>query len=650
MATKKAPKSIALKKALKLAEKNKATAKRKKAVAKGQLTKEIKKDIEKVSSWKVGMGQSYPQSNVWTEKADKELVAKPVGFRWTDEGAKKAGKSADSRPTASDVEKYSGKTFRIPNKPNPASEDGSYRYIYQEKRVDKSDVSKKAKFEQGGGVSKKTYASLYADIVKSVMKDIKVSKEKAESIVDENETLLTDMIEAQQETDVKYLADVITTTDEGKYAKGGGVGDTHEMAHGGKSDDMVVYKGVRISKLHPSGYFEYYSDAQERFLKFSDLDDAKNEIDREMTMGDAYSDYMYNRAFKKGGYNSGLSWKLDRARHNKSERWEKPFGERKSKYAKGGGLQKEINKDLDKLYKEDVKEEREAKPYVSELEKLFRADQRKERQVAKKRTEKAITTQLESLYQADVVDRRARAKDMKYYNKSEDWEKEYSSRTGKKRPVYNKAHGGEVDDEISDEYKIGGKLRQSPPQRPSYRVSGDKTVKAKPVGYRFTDSRADKLGVSPYKRPTIAQIEKYQGKGVYFEKRKDKSDLSLSKKLEDGGEMARGGSTAKRVGNFESRIYSENRLDFIGNNLEGKNLDNGDYVVLSYKWYPIWFYSKREKQWYGNKDKYSVSTSKHMSQSRPTHDATMLSKSQLSDKMMESSNYYTAEDGAEVSE
>ena len=70
----------------------------------------------------------------------------------------------------------------------------------------------------------KTYGELYNKIVLAVMKDIKVSREKAEDIVNKNEGWLTDMIEYEGETNVTFLADQITTTDEGLYANGGGVG------------------------------------------------------------------------------------------------------------------------------------------------------------------------------------------------------------------------------------------------------------------------------------------------------------------------------------------------------------------------------------------------------------------------------------------
>ena len=210
-------------------------------------------------------------------------------------------------------------------------------------------------------------------------------------------------------------------------------------------------------------------------------------------------------------------------------------------------------------------------------------------------------------------------------------------------------YGGEAT-EGAGSFKKGG-YTQSGRQSPNYNEAMDGQKMGKPVGYRFTDRLAKRLGVNPHIRPTDAQIEKYLGRGVYFEAREDKSDNKPSKKyisLEYGGEategagsFARGGS--QRIANIESRTYTENMIPFKGSNLEGKTLDNGDYVVLSYGYYPIWWYCKSEGKWYGNSTKYSVSTSKQMSQSRPTYDATMLTRNELEQTMMKHSARF--EDG-----
>jgi hypothetical protein len=64
----------------------------------------------------------------------------------------------------------------------------------------------------------------------------------------------------------------------------------------------------------------------------------------------------------------------------------------------------------------------------------------------------------------------------------------------------------------------------------------DKLEKAKRVGYRFTDKKAKQLHVGANAKPTEEEIKKMKhGKGVYYENRKNRSDKSRMKKLEDGG-------------------------------------------------------------------------------------------------------------------
>ncbi len=89
----------------------------------------------------------------------------------------------------------------------------------------------------------------------------------------------------------------------------------------------------------------------------------------------------------------------------------------------------------------------------------------------------------------------------------------------------------------------------------------------------------------------------------------------------------------KRIANSDANSYTENRIPFKGNNLEGKTLDSGDYVVLSFGYYPIWFYSAVDKKWYGNSDDYCRVTAMQRPQTRPSWDATMLPVVELFEKM-----------------
>lgn len=75
-----------------------------------------------------------------------------------------------------------------------------------------------------------------------------------------------------------------------------------------------------------------------------------------------------------------------------------------------------------------------------------------------------------------------------------------------------------------------------------------------------------------------------------------------------------------RVANAKCRPYVEQREPFKGSNIFGvyslMDADNEVYTVYSYDThFPMFVYAN--DMWFENEDKYSRSTSKHMSQARP---------------------------------
>ena len=80
-------------------------------------------------------------------------------------------------------------------------------------------------------------------------------------------------------------------------------------------------------------------------------------------------------------------------------------------------------------------------------------------------------------------------------------------------------------------------------------------------------------------------------------------------------------AVAKRIANKDAREYVQKAEPFQGSNLFGEYDDsdegsNTPYVVYSYGYhFPMFIYLNNI--WYENSDKYSVSTSKHQSQSHP---------------------------------
>ena len=94
---------------------------------------------------------------------------------------------------------------------------------------------------------------------------------------------------------------------------------------------------------------------------------------------------------------------------------------------------------------------------------------------------------------------------------------------------------------VDEKYANGGGFEQ----KGSTDKAHDKVYKAKRVGYRYTDERAKKLGLSSNAKPTQEHIEKYLGNGVYKEDRADRSDKSRMKKLSGGGSAGNKGIMQK---------------------------------------------------------------------------------------------------------
>lgn len=73
-----------------------------------------------------------------------------------------------------------------------------------------------------------------------------------------------------------------------------------------------------------------------------------------------------------------------------------------------------------------------------------------------------------------------------------------------------------------------------------------------------------------------------------------------------------------RIANRDSGHFVARREIFKANNIFSENYNDRFYIVYSYGYhFPLWVYDRKDRQWYGNSDKYSVTTSKHKSQSYP---------------------------------
>ena len=83
----------------------------------------------------------------------------------------------------------------------------------------------------------------------------------------------------------------------------------------------------------------------------------------------------------------------------------------------------------------------------------------------------------------------------------------------------------------------------------------------------------------------------------------------------------------KKISNRNGSEHTSVKLEFNGNNTFAR-WENGAYVVYSYGChFPMFVY--RGTQWYENSDKYSISTSKQQSQSKPNARTKPLNTKQL---------------------
>jgi len=70
-----------------------------------------------------------------------------------------------------------------------------------------------------------------------------------------------------------------------------------------------------------------------------------------------------------------------------------------------------------------------------------------------------------------------------------------------------------------------------------------------------------------------------------------------------------------KIANKDTGKYAGKKEPFVANNLSGIAI-NKKYIIYSYGWYPLYI-CDRHGIWYENTTKYSITTSKHKSQSHP---------------------------------
>jgi hypothetical protein len=255
-------------------------------------------------------GQNAPQSKAYQIDNDKTQVAKATGWRFTKEGAKRLGKTESDRPTQAEVEKYRNQTFKVKGKVNKSGPkgtgDGSFRYIYIERRADKADLKRNQKLADGGNLR---FYEIYDDIVDYIVKNENVTRDVADRIVEKNMTWLRDMVEYQEENNIEYLANAIMSDDDDEYAKGGSIDDKRERVidyylNNDVFDDYDTY-GLTEQDLMDAKKSKSYKKIEDAIVKYHGLDDDENVKERFETLG------LEDDEYAKGGKTKNLPTEND---------------------------------------------------------------------------------------------------------------------------------------------------------------------------------------------------------------------------------------------------------------------------------------------------------------------------------------------------
>jgi len=583
-----------------------------------------------------------PQGGSYTKKADKKKSAKPRGYRYTTALSDKLGKSETARPTSADLEKYL-------NKKNKKGE-----YVYYERRADKSDAKPKEKFAKGGKAKQTAPQSgsynEFRDLEKKARpvgyRYTKLGVEKLK-IKDPYARPSQAHIEKYANTDKGYIdyetrADKSDEKPKSKFEGGG----ENEYAKGGQTPAQGEnYSRSRDKEKSATRVGWRYSQGLAKRLGI------KNPQTKTPTQEhiDKYQDKSTNSVYWEG--------RADKSDVNPKSKFEEG-GE--NEYAKGGvaehGLRRgdriigvgENGKSImvtngDGVYSVNITNgERKRQGHT----KMKSHEEGGEMEYAKGGQAESYKKTYFGHNYSKANDRQEKAKPVGYR-----YTEKLAKRLGKSpyakvtpehkekylgRGVYFENRKDKSDINPNQKLASGGKVKQTEPQSDVYNEFRDLTKSAKPVGWRYTNKGAKALKVDPFAKPSNAHIEKYGNSErgyLDYETRLDKSDEKPKAKFEGGGEneMAKGGQA--RISNSEASSYAENHQPFKGNNLEAKNLENGDYVILSYGYYPIWYWNKKENKWYQNKDKFSQTTARHITASRPTYDADVVARDEM-DKMM----------------
>jgi hypothetical protein len=233
---------------------------------------------------------------------------------------------------------------------------------------------KKYSYEEGGIVDENT------EMLLSQVKEIRHHADEIQKLINNN-TEVEAWVVAKAERSATDLSDITHYID-GKnqnFADGGmvkwqdvQVGDSANVKSENKTGVIVHTYGRKFhlkfvdgsEKTYDASELEFFKDNEDEFahggmvsvgdlvrvkkygwvMRVVDMDEQSGmyqlENDREGTMNGNAGGYLdsdiesIHTEYARGGYNTGRAWTLDHYQHNKSEKYEKPVGDRK--YADGG--------------------------------------------------------------------------------------------------------------------------------------------------------------------------------------------------------------------------------------------------------------------------------------------------------------------------
>lgn len=239
-------------------------------------------------------GQNAPQSKAYQIDNDKTQVAKATGYRFTKEGAKRLGKTESDRPTQAEIEKYRNQTFKVKGKVNKSGPkgtgDGSFRYIYIERRADKADLKRNQKLAHGGETENQWGVFYNGKLM---------FKESSEQDAHKSAKML------KSEVDMPFAVSVEKIDDD--YAKGGSIKDKRERVidyylNNDVFDDPHTYD-LSDEDLEDAKKSKSYKKIEDAIVKYHGLDDDENVEERFETLG--LEDDEYAKVEDEGAIESG---------------------------------------------------------------------------------------------------------------------------------------------------------------------------------------------------------------------------------------------------------------------------------------------------------------------------------------------------------